>query len=606
MPELPEPVTPDPLTPSEIVQLVGSDFAALDPDRWRFVRWSLAGVVFGGAGLAVSRIAGSWFDLNLIGLWLPFLLVAGLFGAASIREWQDGFPGKKNSVLLDGTTWVSTHPFVRAILKAALAANERAGVIALAVDHSGAQPRVVATPAGGGSPGWHHATLEQRLELRGSRAVADIIYEWLGRDSPHPWHRALEQGVTMLRVRGVITPVAHRWYEHERFSAASVPAARVEEVRALLLSMQRDRPEVWALLDREIAVAMTQRTRAPKKSADGTPEPTPSPWLDERAEDRKRLGFGPPTAKVIPVWGSLLLLVIASGVAAYVAEQHHAWPFTLGTAAVTTVLVLMLARYSQGRPDLGQVLWRRSIEWQLRQSGEAGRGEVIEAPEVRAMSKAETLVGSLFLVPVITTVIVSIYMTDLRPLLVPVAGVAIWGFFKLRAMVSNSISETVLQTPPAVLHATEVTSDAPNLADPTPLVLPPVESPLRLEILDMRTPGSLPAPSAASQARLDAVRQRPITMRAHFRRGVLTAAGLALLFAVAGWLMGTSLFPTTTAVLVLATVIGVGAELANQRGIIAIRNEADILAVGLARDTQAQIARNLAHHGLLQPAQGEA
>jgi len=77
-------------------------------------------------------------------------------------------------------------------------------------------------------------------------------------------------------------------------------------------------------------------------------------------------------------------------------------------------------------------------------------------------------------------------------------------------------------------------------------------------MLDMRKPGLLPAPSAASQARLDAVRQRPITMRAHFRRGVLTAAGLTLLFAVTGWLIGTPEFPVNTAMLVAATIVGLG------------------------------------------------
>lgn len=563
MPELPEPAILDPLTPSEIVQLVGSDFASLDPDRWRFTRWALAAVTFAVAGVAVSRIAGHWFDLRLVGLWLPCLLIAGVVGAAAVREWQHGFPGKQNSLLVDGTTWVSTHQFVRTILKAALVANERAGVIVLTVDRGGDQPRVMATPAGGDPPGWHHATLEQRLELRGTRAVADIVYEWLGRDSPDPWRRALEQSVTMLRVRGVITPVARRWYESDRFSAVRVPAADVADVTALLARLESDRPEVSELLDREIAVAMTQRTRAAQKSSEGTPEPTPSPWLDERAEDRQRLGFGPPVAKIVPVWGSLLILVAASGGAAYVADRFDATRLTLATAAVTSVLAVMLVRYQLRRPELGQVLWQRAAEWQQKRSGDAGRGELLDVPVVPHMTAAATWVGSLAMVPIVTIFVVLMYMTDLRPLLVPVAGAALWGLVKLRARVSQSIADVVLQSTHEPARPAELIADGESHADlpPAPTresARSPLASPLTLDIVDMRSPGTLPAPTAASQARLDAVRQRPIRMRAHFRRGVLIAAGLALLFAVAGWLVGAPSFPFTTAMFAIGTAFVVG------------------------------------------------
>jgi len=92
--------------------------------------------------------------------------------------------------------------------------------------------------------------VEQRLELRGSRAVAHIVYEWLGRDSPDPWRRALDQGLTI----------------------------------------------------------------------------------------------GPPVAKIVPVWGSLLIFVGATVGAVYVAERLQAERLALGTAAVVTVLALLLAK----------------------------------------------------------------------------------------------------------------------------------------------------------------------------------------------------------------------------------------------------------------------
>lgn len=546
------------LTPSEIVQLAGGHFAARDPDRWTFVRLALAAVAFAAAGVALSRLTGQWFGLALIGLWLPLLLIAGVMGTAATRQWRTGFPGKKNSLLLDGETWVSTRQFVGVVIKSALAANERAGAITLALDGNGDTPRVLAIPSDEGAPPWHHATLEQRLELRGSRPVAEIVHEWLGRDSPNPWHRAIDQTVTMLRVRGIATPRPRRWYQTERFSVVEVPAGTIRDVTALLADMQRDRPGIWSGLDDEIATAISQRTRAAQKSSDGSVEDTPSPWLDERAEDRQRLGQGPPVAVVVPVWGSLVILAVMTGVAAYVADRYQAWPLAIGTAAVASMIAFWLSRLSRRRPDLSQVLWRRAVEWQLRQRGEAGRGEVIEAPVIRPMSTAESIAGSLVVVPIVTTLVVSLYMTDLRPLLLPAAGVGIWMFFKFRAAVARAIGDAVLQPPRASDH-TPVAQPAPTPAA-APAAAPPLPSasPLRLEILDMRTPGSLPAPSAASQARLDAVRQRPLTMRAHFRAGVIVAAVYTTALALAGWSMGASLFPFTTVVLALVTIIGVG------------------------------------------------
>src|SRR3546814_2249160 len=56
----------------------------------------------------------------------------------------------------------------------------------------------------------------------------------------------------------------------------------------------------------------------------------------------------------------------------------------------------------------------------------------------------------------------------------------------------------------------------------------------------------------------------------------------------------------------LTPIFGLGPQLANQAGIIAVGNEADVLAVGLACNAQPQVASNVAHHALLQPAQREA
>src|SRR3546814_7913979 len=55
----------------------------------------------------------------------------------------------------------------------------------------------------------------------------------------------------------------------------------------------------------------------------------------------------------------------------------------------------------------------------------------------------------------------------------------------------------------------------------------------------------------------------------------------------------------------LTPIFGLGPQLANQAGIIAVGNEADVLAVGLACNAQPQVASNVAHHALLQPAQRE-
>src|SRR3546814_9182007 len=56
----------------------------------------------------------------------------------------------------------------------------------------------------------------------------------------------------------------------------------------------------------------------------------------------------------------------------------------------------------------------------------------------------------------------------------------------------------------------------------------------------------------------------------------------------------------------IAPIIGFGAQLLHQRSIIAVGDEADVLAVGLARNPEPQIARDLAHHALFESAQGKA
>src|SRR3546814_8228208 len=56
----------------------------------------------------------------------------------------------------------------------------------------------------------------------------------------------------------------------------------------------------------------------------------------------------------------------------------------------------------------------------------------------------------------------------------------------------------------------------------------------------------------------------------------------------------------------LAPIVGLGAQLADQRCIVAIGHKADVLAVGLGRDAQAQVACDFAHHALSKPAQRKA
>ncbi len=52
----------------------------------------------------------------------------------------------------------------------------------------------------------------------------------------------------------------------------------------------------------------------------------------------------------------------------------------------------------------------------------------------------------------------------------------------------------------------------------------------------------------------------------------------------------------------IALIIGLGTQLANQCCIIAVRDEADVLAVGFRSNTQPQFARDLAHDALLHAA----
>lgn len=124
--------------------------------------------------------------------------------------------------------------------------------------------------------------------------------------------------------------------------------------------------------------------------------------------------------------------------------------------------------------------WQRAAEWQRKKSGDAARGELLDVP----------------VVPIVTMFVVAMYLTDLRPLLLPAAGAALWGLVKLRARVSQSIANVVLQSP------TETYADAaPHAVLESAHTVEPATSPLasslRLEMLDMRKPGLLPAPTAS-------------------------------------------------------------------------------------------------------------
>ncbi len=464
------------------------------------------------------------------------------------------FP-RSETILFGFRLGVSDKQPVTNMIKAALLAREQDGSIRLEIESAESRPvdeagLLMVVPTGN-SADWPRATMESRLLLDRKGAVADIVFDWLGDDSPAPWSYAAEKGMIMLALRGFA--VVQLGWGGRTYAPALTPPQATED---LLTPCRENRPSVWRLLDVAIEEAVRRRTQN-----DETHRPSPDPWDAEAATDRERF-LGRPHVVTAKSKGGVLLALLGVGLAfltGWIAHKQDLIVFTLVVAGYFTMAGGTLVV----RPKLlGSLI--RNISARV-------AAQFPSVSELPSPTLWDSMVGLVFLVPLATFATLLGALSVARPLLWPGVGAAMLftAYYLLRERVGERIDEAVkndsvessgrsnalLEAPAAVQAASVRATAQPNggrsaaLAPPdAPVVEPPRDSAQGVEslsdisaakvFLDIISPDAISAASADSEARLDAIQQRAPAIRSIYRKGIAFLAAITTLLAVAYWLIG--------------------------------------------------------------------
>ncbi len=185
--------------------------------------------------------------------------------------------------LLTADKKVSTDQLAEAALAAMVLGSEQAGAIRLEARTRkvlfGLMSRTTlfAEPAGGSAA--PEGTLEAAFRARlgaGAREVDDAVYEMLERDTHHPADDVLDRVRTGLFGRGVLERdevKKLKFFTTYRYRLAAGTADLLREqpadpVRRLLDECERSRPEVWQLLKKHVAGALSRRTEQQDHTSD--------------------------------------------------------------------------------------------------------------------------------------------------------------------------------------------------------------------------------------------------------------------------------------------------------------------------------------------------
>jgi len=176
---------------------------------------------------------------------------------------------------------VSVEQLGQAVLTAAFLSAEQAGDLCLEARQKKAMMGLRQVTALYAVPGQHSAlwpeqSLEHQLGPLAQRLLADkqrnevsnMVYVWLARDSAVPWTVAIDLVKQGLASRGLLEQVEEkklklftsRSYVMPESTAVLLSRQSVAPVKDLLVAAQRDRPDLWQLLTKQIKDAISRRT----------------------------------------------------------------------------------------------------------------------------------------------------------------------------------------------------------------------------------------------------------------------------------------------------------------------------------------------------------
>lgn len=186
-----------------------------------------------------------------------------------------------NTQLLHMDKSVSTSQFGLAVLTAAILANEKLGALSLKTYQKKALLGLRKVTSLSVRPGstpveWPEGSLESELlsQVQRRRAsdeameVTDLIYVWLRQDTSDPWKSVLEFVQSAMADRNLLKrheekklkvfTVTH--YTLPDSTASLAGKETVAPVKQILSACERERPEIWDLLTKQIKKAISART----------------------------------------------------------------------------------------------------------------------------------------------------------------------------------------------------------------------------------------------------------------------------------------------------------------------------------------------------------
>jgi hypothetical protein len=505
-------------------------------------------------------VRASSFATFFLGLLFVFVGSAALVPQIPLLFQRQG----KRSVveltpLLDGQTEVSSQQLVSDMLKVALLAHEQAGTVrfeteekmVLGVKRSSS---LVIVPTEKEIE-WPSTTLEARLLLNRRANVSDVVFDWLAEESTDPWGRAAEQGIIMLVLRGFAVVSTTKWgtrkYVLPRDTFRVLSQTSGQPAEELLADCQRNRPEVWQLLDKEIEQAMKRRTHQPQGGHDHFQKV--DPWLAESTADQERFAVHLKPV-MLPTWITVLLGIVLSLFAWWLANAMELGAFAAVTAAALTTLGLLSLPFQSSRN-----IEKRTLAWV--RSREPVPNAVPDPPAYRLIDR---IAGLFAVIPILTVMVVfcRAHLSDHPAIWLLIVSVAGYGFYlwsrkkaaaaiNARVMGGGTLSRrpvAEINRIPTNLGGSETGETvapkerAAGLAGATPSTERSAvhrAMPIALEVVN---PVALPPASQESHSRLEAISLRAPSMRSAYRKGITFLAVSTTLLAACYWLTGPSPF----------------------------------------------------------------